>query len=337
MRVLVSLLFFAGANGFCIPTGSCAGTSGAWQPGNCNGGFCCCGDDSPQNSGSFCSQSSDCGTVPTSSPTAAPTPALGPNPGPAPAPAPGPADSVCDLINPLPPFSDGNPPLCTCAAAAGDGFVATCQQSLPFNLGSVGVRVSVLPCSSPASASISYQVLGSDYIKGESLSAGGDPILIPIPSVNYAGNGLNIAVTMTGNAKSLDIDVALSICAGGKCDGNIGILFVDTALKDAGFPLPLFKFDNLEFEQCPKPDGDGNKNKWWLYVVIGVGAIVVLCVIAGVISCCCANKGRRDPTLMQGQNLNSRVPNSGVPTEVPVVVASSVTVVPKFDQFGNPI
>jgi len=184
------------------------------------------------------------------------------------------------------------PSQCACRATnAATGLFAECQESLPFGLGNVGVRVEIEPCEDPAYAALSYRLLG-DWEYAQRVQSGGAPALIQIPGLSYAGAGLYLDVRLSGSLSDLSVHVLLSLCVcvdsnscngdsvdSNSCNGNI--MMVGSAITAAGLPLSVVEFDNLGFEDyCPA--ADDNNNIVMIAAAAG-GAVLVALLFVGVI------------------------------------------------------
>jgi hypothetical protein len=193
-------------------------------------------------------------------------------------------DNICA---PMAGFLPGS---CSCSGTnGGTGSFTECQESF-LGLGSFGVRVEVEPCDcGGAYAAVSYKA-GSDWKSAGRLAAG-ETNSFAIPGFSYSaagGAGLYVDVAISGDKSNLVIDVHLSLCAGGKCNGDLGG-FLDaygTAATTLGFPFALIKdFEGVDFtEQCKcAPDCSSESSSPGIGMIIGIviGAVVVVLVIAG--------------------------------------------------------
>merc|ERR1740138_86095 len=101
--------------------------------------------------------------------------------------------------------------------------------------------------------------------------------------------GLYVDVAISGDKSNLVIDVHLSLCIDGKCDGNIpgGIMGAyGKAAKTLGFPFALIKdFKGVDFtEQCKcAPDCSSESSSPGIGMIVGIAiaVVVVVLLIAG--------------------------------------------------------
>jgi len=143
---------------------------------------------------------------------------------------------------------------------------------------------------------VSYQA-GGDWTTAGRLAAG-EKNKFAIPGLSYSvplGGptvGLYVDVAISGDKNNLFIDVHLSLCIDGKCDGNIpGGIWPSTStwattVTVLGFPFALIKdFKGVDFtEQCKcAPDCSSESSSPGMGMIIGIAiaAVVVVLLIAG--------------------------------------------------------
>jgi len=147
-----------------------------------------------------------------------------------------------------------------------------------ISLGNVGIRVELEPCDcGGAYAAVSYKA-GSDWVTAGRLAAG-ETNSFAIPGVSFGDAGLYADVAISGDKSSLVIDVHLSLCAGGKCNGDVD--YVGGAISGAGFPVAVIKdFAGVDFtEQCKCADECTSDSS--IGMIIGIAIAVVVLLIAG--------------------------------------------------------
>jgi len=169
--------------------------------------------------------------------------------------------------------------MCSCSGTnGGTGSFTECQESFGV-FGSAGVKVELEPCDcGGAYAAVSYKV-GGDWTSAGRLAAG-ETSSFAIPGLSFPGGaGLYADVAISGDKSSLVIDVHLSMCGSGKCNGDIE--WVGGAISRAGFPVAIIKdFAGVDFtEQCkcaPECTSDSSTG-----MIIGIAIAVVVLLIAG--------------------------------------------------------
>lgn len=206
-------------------------------------------------------------------------------------------DAICALMTPYLPGS------CSCSGTnGGSGSFTECQESFP-GLGSFGVRVELEPCDcGGAYAEVSYKAGGDWTIAGR--LAAGEKKKFAIPGLTFdipfgPTVGLYADVAISGDKSNLVIDVHLSLCIDGKCDGNIpgGVMGAyGKAVTTLGFPFALIKdFEGVDFtEQCkcaPDCSSKSSSPDIGIFVGIAIAALVVgFLLIAGCVFMCMKNK-----------------------------------------------
>ena len=195
------------------------------------------------------------------------------------------------------------PDSCSCSGTnGGSGSITECKESFT-GIGSFGVRVELEPCDcGGAYAKVSYQAGGDWTIAGR--LAAGEKNKFAIPGMAYdipfggPTVGLYADVAISGDKSNLVIDVHLSLCIDGKCDGNIpgGTLGAyGKAATKLGFPFALIKdFKGVDFtEQCkcaPACSSGNSSTDIGMIVGIVIGVIVPLLLIAACVFMCMKNK-----------------------------------------------
>jgi hypothetical protein len=146
---------------------------------------------------------------------------------------------------------------------------------------SVGIRVELEPCDcGGAYAAVSYKA-GSDWKTAGRLAAG-ETNSFAIPGVSYEDTGLYADVAISGDKSSLVVDVHLSLCAGGKCNGDVDGF--GGFISGAGFPTPIVKdFAGVDFtEQCKcAPECTSDSSSLGMVIGIAIAAVVVVLLVAG--------------------------------------------------------
>lgn len=199
-----------------------------------------------------------------------------------------------------------------------------CTQSVPLLNRALGVRLQIEPCKEPAFAQVSYKAL-SDWESAGRVESGGEPMLfntgmgMPMPLGTW---GLFIAVSVTGTRGDLSIEVHLSACIAGRCDGDVSL--IGGALTAAGFPFQLYEFDHLKFD-CPEEHTD----KMVMIIAIVIGCLV-LCGAGGA-AFAMAQKKKREAN--RGSRLNEGPIVTGVVTGV--VTEAGVALQPPTDHQGK--
>jgi len=236
-----------------------------------------CQDCGPR---SFGAQSGTGGSTGLSPSSPSPSSTSSPSASPSSSPSASPSSSTSGIGDICSTMNQVLPSQCTCRATnAATGLFAECQESLPFGLGTVGVRVEIEPCEDPAYAALSYRLLG-DWVYAQRVQSGGDPALIQIPGLSYAGAGLYLDVRLSGSLTDLSVHVLLSLCMNSNsCNANI--MIVGSVIGAAGFPISVVEFDDLGFEgYCPADDNDID------IVIIAAaagGAVLVLLLFVGLL------------------------------------------------------
>ena len=157
------------------------------------------------------------------------------------------------------------------------------------------------PCDcGGAYAKVSYQAGGDWTIAGR--LAAGENNKFAIPGMVYdiplgPTVGLYADVAISGDKSNLVIDVHLSLCIDGKCDGNIpgGIMGAyGKAATGLGFPFALIKdFKGVDFTEqckCAPACSSGISSPVGMIVGIVIGVIIPLLLIAACIFMCMKNK-----------------------------------------------
>jgi hypothetical protein len=184
-------------------------------------------------------------------------------------------NAICAPMAPYLPSS------CTCSGTnGGTGSFTECQKSLPAYMGDVGIKVELEPCDcGGAYAKVSYKA-GGDWKTAGRLAAG-DTSQFGVPGFSKWGAGLYIDVEISGDKSSLVVDVHLSLCAGGKCNGDVDGF--GGFISGAGFPTPIVKdFAGVDFtEQCkcaPECTSDSSSSGMVIGIAIAAVVVVLLCI-----------------------------------------------------------
>ena len=195
-------------------------------------------------------------------------------------------DAICAPMAPYLPSS------CKCSGTnGGTGSFTECQEDF-FGLGSFGVKIELEPCDcGGAYAEVSYQV-GGDWTTAGRLAAG-ETNKFPIPGLTiYGGAGLYVEVAVSGGTSNLVVDVHLSLCHNGKCDGDIeggpigygyGVPGYGQAASALGFPFALITdLKGVDFtEQCKCAPECTSDSSTGMAVGIAIAAVVAVLLIAG--------------------------------------------------------
>ena len=141
------------------------------------------------------------------------------------------------------------------------------------------------PCDcGGAYAEVSYQAGGGWTTAGR--LAAGETNSFPIPGFTcgaICGNaGLYADVTISGDKSKLVVDVHLSLCAGGDCNGNLG-WGAGSVVSNAGFPFALIEdFEGVDFtEQCKCAPDCSSDSSTGMIVGIVIAVVVVVLLVAG--------------------------------------------------------
>ena len=189
-----------------------------------------------------------------------------------------------------------------------------------ISLGNVGIRVELEPCDcGGAYAAVSYKA-GSDWVTAGRLAAG-ETNSFAIPGVSFKGNGLYADVAISGDKSSLVIDVHLSMCGSGKCNGDIE--WVGGAISGAGFPVAIIKdFAGVDFtEQCkcaPECTSDSSTG-----MIIGIAIAVVVLLIAAAVAGVVIYKKKQTAAAAAGGKAQGGVALT-IPSAAPLPVATPV-------------
>ena len=237
-------------------------------------------------------------------------------------------DAICA---PMAPYLPGS---CSCSGTnGGTGSFTECQESF-LGLGSFGVRVEVEPCDcGGAYAEVSYKA-GGDWTTAGRLAAGEtNSFAIPGFSYSFAGGaGLYVDVAISGDKSNLVIDVHLSLCAGGKCNGDLECALpcafdaYGKAASALGFPFALIKdFEGVDFtEQCKcAPDCSSESSGMGMIIGIAIAAVVVVLVIAGGVGVAMHMKKKKAASAAAGGKAQGGVALT-TPSAVPLPGATPV-------------
>ena len=222
-------------------------------------------------------------------------------------------DGICKALANVPAFRDG---ACSCkATTAGTGLAADCTANVANT--KLGLHLDLEPCESTPYAELSYSVGGGKETSLGKFEAGkvhklGVPGL-SVPSFG-SSSGVFITVEIKGNAADFTVRTGLSICAGSRCDGDLGYS-----------AMQLVTFDGLSFvDSCPANTG------MIMYIGAAVGALAVICL--AVVACAMYNK-RKQPipykdAAQPGVTINMTVTSNTVtvPTAVPTAVPMAVPI-----------
>ena len=196
-----------------------------------------------------------------------------------------------------------------------DPFIGT-------KLGSAGIRVELEPCDcGGAYAEVSYQAGGGWTTAGR--LAAGETNSFPIPGFSCCGGaGLYADVTISGDNSKLVVDVHLSVCINGKCNGNIEWGGGSVA-SGAGFPFALIEdFEGVDFtEQCKCAPDCSSDSSTGMIVGIVIAVVVVVLLIAGGVAAVIYQQKRKQAAASAGGNAQGGVAlttPSAVPVATPV-------------------
>ena len=239
-------------------------------------------------------------------------------------------DAICA---PMAPYL---PNICSCSGTnGGTGSFTECSQSwsiMGISLGNVGIRVELEPCDcGGAYAEVSYQV-GGDWTTAGRLAAG-ETNKFPIPGLTiYGGAGLYVEVAISGGTSNLVVDVHLSLCHNGKCDGDIeggpfgyemGVPGYGQAASTLGFPFALITdLKGVDFtEQCkcaPECTSDSSTG-----MIIGIAIAVVVLLIAAAVAGVVIYKKKQTAAAAAGGKAQGGVALT-IPSAAPLPVATPV-------------
>jgi hypothetical protein len=120
---------------------------------------------------------------------------------------------------------------------------------------------------------------------------------VPIPGLEYMSAGAFVDVNVSGTLEHTKIEIGLSLCIGGTCDGSIPI--IGGAVAAAGFPIQLTGDDgivsSIPFQcqggLCVLPASVTSKLPLSCISIEGIAGGVVVILLVGI-CCCCMRKKR---------------------------------------------